>query len=66
MSPGAYSDTNALKVFGFDLPEGSPVTGDKAFTDYVIEDTMNEAKVYLKPLRKSIIRNGLCLLGYII
>jgi len=53
LSPGAYSDTNALKVFGFDLPEGSQVTGDKAYTDYVIEDTMNEAKVYLKPLRKS-------------
>ena len=53
LSPGAYSDTNALKVFFFDLLEGSQVTGDKAYTDYVAEDTMNEAKVYLKPLRKS-------------
>ena len=32
------------KVFFFDLPEGSRVTGDKAYTDYVIEDALNEAK----------------------
>ena len=52
LSPGSYSDTNALKVFFFDLLEGSKVTGDKAYTDYVVEDTMNEAQVYLTPLRK--------------
>jgi hypothetical protein len=52
LSPGSYSDTKALKVFFFDLPAGSKVTGDKAFTDYVIEDTMNEAEVHLTPLRK--------------
>ena len=52
LSPGSYSDTNALWVFFFDLPEGSKTTGDKAYTDYVVEDTMNEAKLYLSPLRK--------------
>ena len=52
LSPGSYSDTKALKVFFFDLPAGSKVTGDKAFTDYVMEDTMNEAGVHLTPLRK--------------
>lgn len=52
LSPGSYSDTNGLKVFFFDLPAGSKVTGDKAYTDYVIEDVMNEAEVYLSPLRK--------------
>jgi hypothetical protein len=52
LSPGSYSDTNALKVYFFDLLAGSQVTGDKAYTDYVIEDTMNEAEVYLTPLRK--------------
>jgi hypothetical protein len=52
LSPGSYSDTNALKVFFFDLLEGSKVIGDKAYTDYVAEDMMNEAKVHLAPLRK--------------
>lgn len=50
--PVHYSDTNALKVFSFDLPEGARVTGDKAYTDYVIEDVMQEANVHLSPLRK--------------
>jgi hypothetical protein len=53
LSPGSYSDTNALKVYFFDLLAGSQVTGDKAYTDYVVEDTMNEATVPLKSLRKS-------------
>ena len=52
LSPGSYSDTNGLKVFFFDLPFGSKVTGDKAYTDYVIEDVMNEAGVRLLSLRK--------------
>ena len=52
LSPGSYSDTNALKVYFFDLLAGSKVTGDKAYTDYGIEDTMNEAQVHLHPLRK--------------
>jgi hypothetical protein len=52
LSPGSYSDTNALKVYFFDLPEGAKVIGDKAYTDYVIEDVMSEANVPLSPLRK--------------
>jgi hypothetical protein len=52
LSPGSYSDTNALKVYFFDLPEGAQVTGGKAYTDYVIEDVMCEANVPLSPLRK--------------
>jgi len=52
LSPGSYSDTNGLKVFFFDLPAGSKVTGDKAYTDYVIADVMKEAGVRLSPLRK--------------
>ena len=52
LSPGSYSDTNALKVYFFDLPEGAKVTGDKAYTDYVIEDVMSEANVPFSPLRK--------------
>ena len=52
LSPGSYSDTNALKVYYFDLPEGSQITGDKAYTDYEIEDIMKAAHVFLRPLRK--------------
>jgi hypothetical protein len=52
LSPGSYSDTNALKVYFFDLPEGAQVTGDMAYTDYLIEDVMCEANVPLSPLRK--------------
>jgi len=52
LSPGSYSDTCALKVFSFDLPEGAKVMGDKAYPDYVIEDAMNEADVSLCSLRK--------------
>lgn len=52
LSPASYSDTHGLKVFSFDLPTGSTVTGDKAYTDYLVEDVMNEAEVHLIPLRK--------------
>jgi len=48
----SYSDTNALKVYFFDLPEGAKVTGDKAYTDYVIEDVMSEANVPLSPCER--------------
>ena len=52
LSPGSYSDTNALKVYYFDVSEGSQITGDKAYTDYEIEDIMKAAQVHLRPLRK--------------
>jgi len=52
LEPGAFSDTSALSLYNFDLPEGSFVTGDKAYNDYTIEDVMREAGVELIPLRK--------------
>ena len=52
LSSGSYSDTSSLKAYFFDLPEGSKVTGDKAYTDYMVEDVMCEANVPLSPLRK--------------
>ena len=52
LEPGAFSDTSALELYNFDLPEGSFVTGDKAYNHYVIEDVMREAGVELIPLRK--------------
>ncbi len=34
----------ALKVYFFDLAEGSKLTGDKAYIDYMIEDVINYAR----------------------
>jgi hypothetical protein len=52
LEPGAFSDTSALGLYNFDLPEGSFVTGDKAYNNYTIEDMMREAGLELIPLRK--------------
>jgi len=52
LTPGSWSDTRALKMYNFDLPEGSWVTGDKAYTDYAFEDLLDEAHLDLQPLRK--------------
>lgn len=52
LEPGAFSDTRALGLYHFDLPEGSFVTGDKAYNDYTIEDVMRAAGIELLPLRK--------------
>jgi hypothetical protein len=53
LTPGSYSDTSAMKWYLFDLPEKSWITGDKAYTDYVMEDVFQEAQRCLLPLRKS-------------
>ncbi|KAA0266905.1 MAG: IS982 family transposase [Chloroflexi bacterium] len=52
LEPGAFSDTRALGLYNFDLPEGSFVTGDKAYNNYTIEDVMREAGLELIPIRK--------------
>lgn len=52
LEPGAFSDTRALGLYNFDIPQGSFVTGDKAYNDYTIEDVMREAGIELIPLRK--------------
>jgi hypothetical protein len=53
LTPGSYSDTSAMKWYQFDLPEGAWVTGDKAYTDYTLEDLFQDAQRSLLPLRKS-------------
>ena len=51
--PGATADVVALDVFGFDLPAGSTVYGDSAFTVYAVEDLLQEAcGIDLSPMRK--------------
>jgi hypothetical protein len=52
LEPGAFSDTSALGLYHFYLPEHSLVIGDKAYNDYTIEDVMREAGIELLPLRK--------------
>ena len=52
LEPGAFSDTSALGLYSFDLPEHSWAIGEKAYNDYTIEDVMREAGIELLPLRK--------------
>ena len=52
LTPGSWSDTRALKMYRLDLPAGSLLTGDKAYTDYAFEDLLAEARLNLQPLRK--------------
>jgi hypothetical protein len=52
LTPGSTSDTRALKLYHFDLPTGAWIIGDKAYTDYIIEDMLAEAGLHLLPLRK--------------
>lgn len=52
LAPGAMSDTHALGLYNFDLPENSLILGDKAYNDYTLEDLMKEANVVLLPFRK--------------
>ena len=51
-TPGSWSDTRALKMYQFDLPDDALVTGDKAYNDYGLEDMMLEANINLLPLWK--------------
>jgi Transposase DDE domain len=52
LTPGSWSDTRALKMYRFDLPEEALITGDKAYNDYALEDMMLDANLHLLPLRK--------------
>ena len=52
LAPGADADVRALSRFCFDLPTGSIVYADSAFTHYVLEDLMKEAGIGLQPIRK--------------
>lgn len=52
LAPGADADVRALSRFPFDLPTGSTVYADSAFTHYAVEDLMKEAGIALQPIRK--------------
>ncbi len=53
LTPGSYSDTRAMKAYMFVLPEKAWIIGDKAYTDYTLEDLFQEAQRCLLSLRKS-------------
>lgn len=54
LTPGSHADVSAFKELDLDLPEGSIVYGDKAYTDYEEEDLLLEAAgIQLKPQRKN-------------
>ena len=52
LAPGADADVQALLRFPFDVPIGSSVYADSAFTHYAVEDLMKEAGILLQPIRK--------------
>ena len=52
LTSGNYSDTSALKLYDFDLPEGTKLAGDKTYNDCDLEDVINAAGISFIPLRK--------------
>jgi hypothetical protein len=53
LTPGSWADISGFKELDLNLPEGSIVYGDKAYTDYVEEDLLAEAAcIELKPQRR--------------
>lgn len=52
LTPANVYDGQGLFWFDFDLPVGSWIVGDKAYTDYEMEDILAEAGFSLKPFRK--------------
>lgn len=52
--PGAESDAIGAQKLDFNIPQGSVVYGDKAYSNYRHEDALRKTKnIDLKPLRKS-------------
>ena len=51
--PGSASDVRALNALPLNLPPGSEVYGDSAYTDYTAEDDLSEScQIFLKVMRK--------------
>jgi len=52
LAPGADADVAVFRRLRLDLPENATLTADRAYTDYVYEDQINEAGLSFTPLRK--------------
>ena len=49
---GSEADVSVFKDLQLDLPEGSIIFADKAYTDYDYEDLLEEVDLHLKAQRK--------------
>ena len=56
--PGSSHDVKGLQVLPFELPVGSEVMADCAFTDYNIEDACLQEGIKLNPQRKKNSKRG--------
>ena len=53
LTPGSFGDVEALKSYAYELPDGSIIYADKAYTDYAIEDLLKDVDhLQLLPMRK--------------
>ncbi|HET7478976.1 MAG TPA: IS982 family transposase [Rubrobacteraceae bacterium] len=52
LAAGAQADVSVFKNLGLDLPVGSTILADKAYTDYDYEDLLEEVGLHLKAQRK--------------
>lgn len=59
LAPGSYSDTSEMQNYHWNLPAGSWVIGDKAYTHYAFEDELVQHDIHLMPLRKSNLKRKL-------
>jgi hypothetical protein len=54
LAPGSLTDITVFRCLPLDLPKGSELYGDPAYTDYVVEDMLSEmAGITLTAQRKS-------------
>src|SRR5262249_19061498 len=54
ITPASVADITALKIMEMDLSPGSVIYGDKAYTDYALEDYLEEIEmIRLIPDRKT-------------
>jgi hypothetical protein len=52
LAAGSEADVSVFKDLELDLPEGSIICADKAYTDYDYEDLLKEVGLHLKAQRK--------------
>jgi len=52
LAAGSEADVTVFKELNLDLPEGSLICADKAYTDYDYEDLLEEVGLHLKAQRK--------------
>jgi hypothetical protein len=59
LAAGSEADITVFKELELDLPEGSIICADKAYTDYDYEDLLEEVGLHLKAQRKKNSARGL-------